>query len=84
MDMDVFLKESYKYRLGEMTTEKPHPKTQNLSEFAKNDLVSALGILKTVDLEALAALRTYCESIEALRRSIKETLSEGGRIFLCG
>lgn len=82
--MDVFLKESYKYRLGEMTTEKPHPKTQNLSELAQTDLIKALNTLKEVDLDALKTLQTYSSSIEQLRKSVQETLSSGGRIFLCG
>lgn len=84
MDIDVFLKESYKYRLGDITTEMPHPKTVNLSSLANEDLDRALSILQDVDLDALKELKKYSHKIEELRNDVKLTLESGGRVFLCG
>ena len=84
MEVQSFLKEAHKYHLGELNTEQPHPKTQNLAEIIQKDLPSAVSLLKEVDIEALEKLLTYSPAIERLKKSIQQALGQDGRIFLCG
>ena len=65
-------------------TEAQHPKTLNLSVLAQHDLSQALEILKEIDLDTLAILRKKLNEVLAMAHEIKETLEQGGRIFLDG
>ena len=72
------------YRLGELSTEQPHPRTRRLSEWARGDLPKAVAVLKRVDLDALRWLEAYSARIDGLARRIEATLASGRRVFLCG
>jgi N-acetylmuramic acid 6-phosphate etherase len=81
----AFLSISRQFRLGELPTEQPHPKTGTLSDLAKNDLAQALTILHTIDCEALAVLQANClEHIVHMAERIRQTLANGKSVFLCG
>ncbi|MCB0377335.1 MAG: hypothetical protein KDD33_02495 [Bdellovibrionales bacterium] len=84
MKMDEFFSKVDQYRLGDLTTEMPHPHTQNLSRIAQEDLEQAVTCLKEVDLMALNKMLGSVSKIEDMRIAIGETLTAGGRIFLCG
>ena len=80
-----FLKIAPQFRLGELPTEARHPRTKNLSHLSQTDLEGALRLLHDVELEAFdAAFATSIEEIRELSVAIRETLKQGGRVFLCG
>ena len=81
---EEFLRIASQFRLGVLDTEKPHPKTANLSELVLNDLSRAVSILKEIDLEALAVIPARQAEILQLKADIEKTLSNGRRIFLAG
>jgi N-acetylmuramic acid 6-phosphate etherase len=79
-----FLRVAHLFQLGHLSTERPHPATRELSEWARHDLQRAITVLKRVDLDALTALERYAEGIDELSRAIRTTLDRGRRVFLCG
>jgi len=79
-----FLATGEKFHLGFLETEKPHPSTLQLSDWALNDLPLAIRTLVEVDCEALEKLKSHTAAILKLRIDIRETLAAGGRIFICG
>lgn len=79
-----FLQIAPQFNLGKLLTEAQHPKTLNLSELAQQDLLQALEILREIDLDTLAILRKKLNEVLAMAQDIKETLQQGGRIFLGG
>jgi N-acetylmuramic acid 6-phosphate etherase len=79
-----FLRVAHLYRLGDLTTEQPHPETGELSHWARNDLPRAISVLKSVDLRALKILELYAADLDRLAGAVQETLARGNRIFLCG
>ncbi len=79
-----FLQTGQKFRLGDLTTEKPHPLTENLSQMSVHELPRAIESLKTVDLKALELIMPCVTKIKSLQRAIQQCLNSGGRIFLCG
>jgi N-acetylmuramic acid 6-phosphate etherase len=81
---EEFLAISKEFRLGNLPTESPHPKTINLSELAKTNLSEAISIIKKIDLEVFLKIKQLDISIDALRKDINSTLADGHRIFLCG
>lgn len=84
MKADDFLAIADKFRLGSLPTESPHPKTKQLSNLAKSDCLKAVALLHQVDLDMLGVLKSKLTEIESLSMELKEVLSNGGRIFLCG
>jgi N-acetylmuramic acid 6-phosphate etherase len=84
MDRESFLRVSDQFRLGELTTEKPHPLTIGLAEAARSDLAGAIEAFNRVDLEAMDALEDRLEPLPELVAAMQRTLQVGGRIFLCG
>jgi N-acetylmuramic acid 6-phosphate etherase len=81
---DEFLKISSQFRLGELPTESPHPKTSNLSDLVANNLQDAVNVLKEIDLEAIGAVRNQEEKILEMKSAIEDTLNDGCKIFLVG
>lgn len=81
---EKFLLESSQFRLGGLTTETPHPLTNNLSALAKSDPAEALKLFAKVEITALEKMREYKDQIDRLARDIKSTLDSGGRIFFGG
>ena len=79
-----FLKVSSLYRLGELPTESSHPMTVHLSDWAQKDLKQGVEVLKQIDLQALNRLLEKQDEISQLQKDIKQTLSESGRVFICG
>ena len=81
---DNFLAIAQQFKLGDLPTETPHPKTAEMSQLANNDLPKAIQILKSLDLDLLDTLKTKLPQLEQLQNDIHATLQKGGRIFLCG
>jgi len=79
-----FLKIAESFKLGRLTTEKSHPKTIGLSEWANSDLERALKVIKEIDLSLFSTVLEKQGEIELFQRDVQETLESGGRIFLCG
>ncbi len=81
---DEFLKISHDFHLGHLPTETRHPLTMNLSHMVNENLSEALRIMYKVDEHALGKMLEYSESIFGLHLSIKKTLENKKKIFLCG
>ncbi len=79
-----YLKIAPMFQLGELSTERPHPLSRDLSRLAREDLPAALRCLKQIDQEALKLLAEKAGGIASLGQAIRETLEEGGRLFLGG
>lgn len=84
MTVDAFLRIADQYRLGDLSTEQPHPETTGLAELARDDLPRAVVAFHTVDRLALQKLKPHLGPLSALADSIRNTLDRGGRIFLSG
>lgn len=81
---DEFLRQKQLFQLGDLPTETPHPKTVSLSEWAKDDIEKALGVLREIDLEALRKIASLKSELRGVFESVAETLEKGDRIFLVG
>lgn len=79
-----YLKQAHRFQLGKLTTESSHSQTRDLTTHAHNNLSLAIEQLLDVDLSALKKLTDYLPHLENLTTSINDTLTTGGRIFLCG
>lgn len=81
---EEFLLKKHLFQLGDLPTETPHPKTVNLSDWAKNDLDRALATLRRVDLEALERIAKLKAELTSLFHAVADTLDGGRRIYLVG
>lgn len=72
------------YMLGDLTTEKPHPLTTQLSQLAQNNLEKILTIIKDVELKLVSDVRSHLGEINLLQADIEQTLQQNGKIFICG
>lgn len=79
-----FLKVANEFKLGDLVTEAPHPKTQQLSRLAKEDLFKAIRLLQEVDCDALRVVLGKTPEILQLSSSIQQTLRAGRRIYFVG
>lgn len=79
-----FLKIAPQFQLGELTTERSHPLSRDLSQLARENLPAALNCLKRIDVEALETLSPKADGIARLGSAIRETLQSGGRLYLGG
>lgn len=79
-----FIAISNQFKLGNLPTETPHPKTLKLSDDAKNNLNRAINTIKGIDLEVFIHLKNSLPALKNLQADIKITINQGGRIFLCG
>ena len=79
-----FLSVAGDFQLGMLDTERCHPLTSRLSDWAKNDLARAIAALRQVDREALDAFEKDLPKLIPLSEAIHRTISRGNRIFLCG
>lgn len=79
-----FLRVAHRFKLGVLPTERPHPRTRQLSRWARGDLPRAVSVLKSIDLSALKTLERYAAEIEGLAEAVEKTLATGRRVFLCG
>jgi N-acetylmuramic acid 6-phosphate etherase len=80
----AFLKIAGQFKLGHLATESFHPLTSDLSQVVKKDLASALKILQQVDAEAIRKMHLKSEAIWELSQDIRNTLSAGHKVFMCG
>jgi N-acetylmuramic acid 6-phosphate etherase len=79
-----FLSLAHDFKLGTLPTERPHPKTLNLSDWSKNDLPCALDVFKDIELDLLNTALDKFSDLDELSVEIEDTLHSGGRVFLCG
>ncbi|WP_372655148.1 hypothetical protein [Halobacteriovorax sp.] len=79
-----FLEVSHQFKLGELATEKQHPKTIGLSDLSKNSLELALSAVKEIELDLIDTALFKQKEINQFSLDVQEVLSEGGRVFLCG
>lgn len=79
-----FLKVSSEFQLGHLSTEKPNPKSNGLSQISKDDLSSAVNILKNIDSGVLLELQKNENDLSLLLEEIQDTFKHEGRVFLCG
>jgi N-acetylmuramic acid 6-phosphate etherase len=80
----AFLKIAPQFRLGELETEKPHPKTTELSFLVKNDLKKAISVLKEVDIDALQVVKLRAKEILKMKYDIEQTFRSGHKVYLAG
>ena len=82
--IDQILKELEQFRLGDLPTEKPHPKTSALSQLAQEDPFRACELLREVEIDAVRGILDSTKSLVHMTEEIRATLDSGGRVFLCG
>jgi len=80
----AFLKVADQFQLGELVTEKPHPKTVGLRDLTHRNLTEAIETFAAVDSEMLNVLVEKTQLVQKLSREIVSTLGLGGRVFLSG
>lgn len=80
----AFLEIAADFSLGNLPTEKPNPKTSNLSELAKNDLPEAYRILKGIDVEMMDVVLDQFDEISEMGDAMRQTRENGGRVFFYG
>lgn len=81
-DADAYLAVAGEFRLGELSTEKPHPLTRDLSRLAREDLPQALSILHTLDSQAIETLCDRLSLIYTMADAVHRTLQAGNRVFV--
>lgn len=79
-----YLSSKHLYLLGDLTTERPHPLTKNLSEYSKSNLLEILSTIKDIEIKLALDIIKRLGSIQNLQAEIEDTLNNGGRIFICG
>ncbi len=79
-----FLSICEQFRLGNLPTETPHPKTFALSTDANHNLVKAIATIKEIDLDVLEKVQSSMAALKALKQAIESTLLAGSNIYLCG
>lgn len=79
-----FLEICEQFRLGNLPTETPHPKTTNLSEDANHNLVKAIETIKEIDLDVFTKVKSSLFALKFLKEKIQQTLDSGNNIYLCG
>ncbi|RFC47613.1 MAG: N-acetylmuramic acid 6-phosphate etherase [Verrucomicrobia bacterium] len=79
-----FLAVASDFQLGMLDTERPHPKTIHLADWARNELPTAISALRAVDRDALQILEGRLGQLAPLRSTIRTVIDRGDRIFLCG
>lgn len=85
----IFTKENYllnkqHFNLGNLTTESRHQKTMQLSRIVKEDLLSAIELLKDIDSEALGVLEKKSDQFFKLQNHCQSVLKNQGKIFIVG
>ncbi len=79
-----FLSVAADFQLGVLDTERPHPKTTRLAEWARQDPPAGIAALREVDQDALGMLGERLGELAPLRRAVRDVIQRGDRIFLCG
>jgi N-acetylmuramic acid 6-phosphate etherase len=83
---EEFLKTTGDFRLGDLVTEQPHPRSSELGRIARQDTAAGLGVLFDVDCDVVATYATWARSDQPLHlsRAVREALADGGRVFFTG
>jgi N-acetylmuramic acid 6-phosphate etherase len=81
---EAFLKIAPQFRLGKLETEKPHPKTTELSFLVKNNLQKAIATLKEIDILALQVAKSRAAEIIRMKNDIESTFRNGHKVYLVG
>ena len=71
---DAFLAQKEKFQLGDLPTESPHPKTMQLSDWAKADVGQGLRVLREVDLDALRRIAEAAPELDRFFHDVAATL----------
>jgi N-acetylmuramic acid 6-phosphate etherase len=81
-----FLAQSGEFRLGDLTTEKAHPVTLDLSETAKRSVPEALRLLFRVDADVVNKYREWAATgaPNEIAKTVLSALKSGGRVFYTG
>lgn len=79
-----FLAVADDFKLGDLPTEARHPKTDNLSHLAHNDLPAALTLLHGIDCDVLEKMVAYQPRLRPLYDAVRDTLAGGHRVFFYG
>lgn len=79
-----FLKICDQFRLGNLPTETPNPRTINLSLDAQTNLPRAISTIKDIDLDVFYKVKTQMFALKFLKEKIAETIKGGNNIYLCG
>jgi N-acetylmuramic acid 6-phosphate etherase len=82
----AFLALADQFRLGQLITEQPHPRTRHLSETAACDAAAGLRLLFEADRDVIETYRAwaYSGAPERIAATVAERMSRGGRIFFTG
>ncbi len=83
---DKFINEAGQFRLGNLLTESPHPRTTELSYVADKSTSDALGMLFDVDNDALAKYREWIgmDAPAKISAEVRDALLTGGKLFFTG
>lgn len=81
---DAFLKVAHKFQLGVLPTEQRHPKTRDLAKQSRQDVQTAIQIIKDIDIGVVRDIIAKQPELQALQYAMKDTLDSGGRIFFYG
>jgi len=83
---EKFLEIAGDFRLGDLVTEAPHPRSTDLSQTARRDTAEGLGVLFDVDRDVVEAYRAWAASGQPSRlaAAVLEALRRGGRLFFTG
>lgn len=81
---EEFLKVAKHFKLGDLPTEKPNPKTKHLSKWAKEDLSKALNVILEIEQNVANTLLQKKIDIAKLSKAIEVCFRAGGKIVLCG
>ena len=83
---EEFLALAGQFRLGNLVTESPHPRTHQLSQTAEESIPDALGLLFDVDADVIAAYRRWIETgaPERISGTVRDALLAGGKVFFTG
>jgi N-acetylmuramic acid 6-phosphate etherase len=79
-----FLERADEFKLGSLVTEQQHPKTRELSEWAKGEIPRALKVIQEIDEEVLRTASKKAAVLEELAEEIEATRATGGRVYLSG
>ncbi|NQU43967.1 sugar phosphate isomerase [bacterium] len=81
-----FLRDETQFRLGALTTERPHPVTRQFSQIIQENLPAGISLIQQVDRDLISVSRRQIGSpvFEDLATSMIQTLRAGGRIWFTG
>lgn len=82
--IQAFLDISGEFKLGHLVTERPHLKTQNLSQDSQLNIPQALESLHEVDSEILETLLLESENLFELHQTLQHVLAQGNKVYMSG